>query len=152
MIIRPIQDADYEEVAALRRETIQKINARDYEESIIRGWAEKRSPAYFRETAKEFKRWVADENGQVIGFSEHGDACEVTRMYVHKDHLRKGVGSKLLKTAESSLIEKGCRSIMIESTITARGFYEKHGYTMIEKFYYEDDGAEIYRMSKEIEG
>ena len=71
-------------------------------------------------------------------------------MYVHKDHLRKGVGSRLIEVAEDSLEKGGCKEISIESTITAKGFYEKEGYKFIKKSIYKEDGTPIYNMLKKL--
>jgi hypothetical protein len=68
---------------------------------------------------------VALDEDKIIGFCEHTFECEISRMYVHKDHLRKGIGSRLLEIAEASLRTLGCKEIQIESTVTAKDFYEK---------------------------
>ncbi len=153
MKIRLIRDEDYAEVARLRRLTIRNVNAKDYSEDVIRDWSAKTGVRSFRESADACKRWVAIEKDRVIGFCEHSFGCELSRIYVHKDHLRKGVGSRLLEVAEASLKEQGCKEVMIESTVTAKDFYENNGYKVLEKAYYKGNTKEpIYKMSKELSG
>lgn len=67
-----------------------------------------------------------------------------------KDYLRKGIGSRLLEVAEDSLEKQGCKIIHIESTITAKDFYEKNGYKVIKKTAYREDNAPIYEMRKTL--
>src|SRR3989344_2270005 len=128
MKIRLVRDQDYPAIARLRRQTIRNVNSKDYSEDVIHNWSAKTGAQDFRESAETCKRWVAVENERIIGFCEHTFECEVSRMYVHKDHLRKGVGSRLLEVAEASLLKQGCKEINIESTVTAKEFYEKNGY------------------------
>ena len=72
-------------------------------------------------------------------------------MYVHKDHLRRGVGSRLLKVAEDSLKKRGCQEVRLEATLTARDFYAKNGYQAGQKTLYKGNRqAPIYPMSKRL--
>ena len=133
MKIRLAKDEDYAKIASLRRQTIRNVNSNDYPEETILDWTTKANTQTFRDSANKVKRWVAIENGEIIGFCEHNFKCELSRIYVHKDYLRKGVGSRLIGIAEDSLIKQGCKEIKIESTITAKNFYEKNGYKSTKK-------------------
>ncbi|MBI3619424.1 GNAT family N-acetyltransferase [Candidatus Peregrinibacteria bacterium] len=151
MRIRQARLEDSAEIALLRRQTIRHVNANDYPEEVIESWSVKVGAQDFRKSADTCKRWVALEKERIIGFCEHNDACELSRMYVHKDHLRKGVGSRLLKVAEASLEKQGCAEINIESTVTAKNFYERNGYKVLQKTTYKEDTKQpIYKMSKKF--
>ncbi|NOS67663.1 MAG: GNAT family N-acetyltransferase [Candidatus Peribacteraceae bacterium] len=153
MKIRLVCDEDYPAIARLRRQTIHHVNSKDYSEEVIDNWAAKVGSQNFRKSADTCKRWVAMKEDTIIGFCEHTFECEVSRMYVHKDHLRKGVGSCLLEIAENSLKKQGCKKIHIESTVTAKDFYEKNGYKVIEKALYKGNMDEpIYKMTKKLSG
>jgi putative acetyltransferase len=131
MDIRPAQEEDYSDIAQLRAQTIRSVNAKDYPEDIIEHWSAKVGVEDFRNTANACKRWVAVKTGKIIGFCEHTFDGEISRMYVHKNHLREGIGSQLLEVAENSLRQQGCKEVQIESTITAKSFYENNGYELI---------------------
>ena len=113
MKIRRVRDEDYEEIARLRRQTIRNVNSKDYEEEVINNWSAKVDAQSFRESASTCKRWVATEKNKIIGFCEHNFLGEISRIYVHKNHLRKGIGSCMLKVAETSLQKQGCQEISI---------------------------------------
>ena len=152
MEIRRTRDEDYVEMADLRKNTIRSVNANDYPEHVIHTWSSTLEADDLRAGASHCKRWVALAGNDIVGFCEHTFACEISRVYVHKDHLRKGVGSSLLKVAEDSLKDLGCLQIRIESSITARAFYETHGYEVIERTTYcGDEHAPVYIMSKAID-
>jgi putative acetyltransferase len=151
MEIRQARDEDYVEIADLRQSTIRSVNSNDYPEQVIYRWSSTNEAEDFREIASQCKRWVALDNNTIIGFCEHTFACEISRVYVHKDHLRKGVGSRLLTVAEDSLREQGCLKIRIESTVTAKEFYEINGYEVNERTTYNgEENAPVYVMSKKI--
>lgn len=133
MKIRLASDGDCAEIARLHRATIRHINSKDYPKKIIKAWSERTNAKRFRDSLSKCKRWVAVEKGKIIGFVDHGKGDELWGLYVHKDYIGKGLGSKLLKIAENSLKKQGAKTIKIESTITARPFYEKNGYEFVKK-------------------
>ena len=56
-----------------------------------------------------------------------------------------------MAVAEASLEKLGCKEIRIESTVTAKGFYEKNGYKVIERTLYKGNAKEpIYKMTKKL--
>ena len=150
MKIRLARDDDYSAMARLRKQTIRHVNSQDYSENVIFNWSAKGNTHSFRIAAMDCKRWVAVDNNKIVGFSEHNFKGELSRIYVHKDYLRQGVGSRLLKIAEDSLAQQGWKEINIESTITAKYFYEKNGYKVIMKTRSEGDNAPVYKMLKQL--
>jgi len=149
--IRPARDRDYAAIARLRRQTIRHVNAKDYPDAVIRTWAMRESARTLRASATHCKRWVALDRGKIVGFSEHGFKGELSRIYVHKGWLRRGIGSLLLKAAEASLRKLGCTEVRLESTPSARDFYAAHGYKLIRKAAHgADPDAPVYRMRKTL--
>ena len=85
---------------------------------------------------------------------DHGDDDELWGLYVHKDCVGKGIGTQLLKIAENSLKKQGVEIIKIKATITAKKFYEKHGYKVVKKALHQvlDKKLRIYIMEKHTKG
>jgi putative acetyltransferase len=154
MKIRLAQDKDCAEMARLHRATIRHINSQNYPEDIIEIWSGRTNAKRFRDNARKCKRWVAVEKNKIIGFVDHGDDDELWGLYIHKNYVGKGVGSRLLKTAEDSLKKQGVEIIKIKSTITAKKFYEKHGYKVLKKALHQilDKKLGIYIMAKVMNG
>jgi putative acetyltransferase len=151
MAIRRARDDDCAAIARLRRQTIRQVNARDYPGDVIRAWAAKETARTLRASAARCKRWVALDRGRIVGFCEHSLDGELSRIYVHKSFLGKGIGSRLLETAEASLRKLGCRQVRLESTVSARDFYAARGYRLVRKAAYGNDPkAPIYRMLKTL--
>ena len=54
-------------------------------------------------------------------------------LFVHKDWQGKGVGTMLLSEAERLALEYGAEKITSEVSITARPFFERHGYRTVKE-------------------
>lgn len=152
MKIRLIQDKDYAVIARLHRQTIRQVNSKDYSEDIIKVWSTRSKAERFRGNAKECKRWVAVQDDKVVGFCDHGFNGEFWGLYVHKDYIGKGIGSRLFKTAEKSIIKLGCKKITVEATVTAKNFYKKMGFKVVKKGFHriKDKKLPIFIMSKKL--
>jgi len=151
MAIRRARDEDCAAIARLRRQTIRHVNAKDYPEDVIRRWAAKENARTLRAGADRCKRWVALDRDWIVGFCEHDFDGTLSRIYVHKDYIGRGVGSRLLEVAEASLGKQGCTEIRLESTITAKGFYAAKGYRVVRKAAYGESANEpIYKMLKTL--
>ena len=151
MAIRPVRDGDYAAIARLRRQTIRHVNAPNYPREMIRRWSAKESAATLRASADLYRRWVMVRDGRIVGFCEHDLQGTLSRLYVHKDHLRRGIGSRLLAVAEASLKELGFSNATLEATVTARDFYAANGYKLIKRAAYRGDSAQpVFKMRKRL--
>lgn len=146
--IRIASDEDYSDMAALRRDTILNVNSKDYSEDVVRNWSDRVDAQSFTDSAPHRTRWVAMDGRKMAGFCEHDKTDQITRLYVDKDHLRRGIGTLLLRVAENSLLQNGSSKIELESTITAKIFYMKNGYEILGKALHHEDGGIYYKMSK----
>jgi putative acetyltransferase len=54
-------------------------------------------------------------------------------LYVHKDYQRRGVALRLLEKILEKARELGLAGIDVEASITARSFFEKHNFRMLEE-------------------
>ncbi|WP_426957081.1 N-acetyltransferase family protein [Muricoccus radiodurans] len=69
---------------------------------------------------------VAEEDGALLGFVAcHGDWIE--HLYLHPDHLRRGLGTRLLRTATGDQ-PPVLRLHAFARNAPARAFYEGHGF------------------------
>jgi putative acetyltransferase len=147
--VRLARDGDCAAIARLRRQTIRHVNARDYPADVIRRWATKENARTLRASGGDCKRWVAVDQGTIVGFCEHSFDGVLSRIYVHKDRLGAGIGSRLLAVAEASLKRVGCKRIRLESTVTAKGFYAAKGYRIVRKDTY-GENEPVYKMRKTL--
>jgi GNAT superfamily N-acetyltransferase len=75
---------------------------------------------------------VRDEAGAIIaGFNGYtwGGCCELSNVWVHEQHRGRGLGTRLLRSAETEAAARGClRVVLATHSFQAPGFYERMGY------------------------
>lgn len=128
--LRPLCPEDYPDTADLFTRTIFSVNCADYTPAQLAAWVF---------AAQDSDRWAAsfsgaiafaaEEDGVLCGF---GDARPglIDRLYVAKEHLRRGVGSLLLAHLERSL---PAGPLFVHASITARPFFEARGYRVTQE-------------------
>lgn len=106
--------------------------------------------------------WLAvDENDRVIGSVGYcsidgTDAVWLRRLFVKYNHKHEGIGTKLLRTAEAYIKQRGRNTIKIhlgtprEQWFESYAFYSKYGYQEYEKQYMKKElitkNQEVYRL------
>jgi GNAT superfamily N-acetyltransferase len=68
---------------------------------------------------------------EVLGFADYLlQKKNINRLYVLPEAQGKGIGTALLASVEQALLALGLRGVFsLESSLNARGFYEKNGYS-----------------------
>ncbi|HXE76267.1 MAG TPA: GNAT family N-acetyltransferase [Candidatus Xenobia bacterium] len=122
--------------------------------------------AYSRYALQEFLRlpgaraWVAEEDGRLVAFIiarrlGRGRGSIIT-LDVSEDHRRRGVGTRLLTTAENWLRAEGVRVVRLETATdnaAAIAFWQKAGYREIGRLRgYYLGRIDALRMEKELGG
>ncbi len=130
MRIRKMRQEDIIAVTRLHRNTIRTVNAVDYTPAQIKRWTGLITAPHLRRNFKFKLRYVAeDTDGTIAGIMNMSTSgTTLTRLFVHPRYRGTGVGSKLIKKAESIAREKGHKEIQLKSTKSAVTFYEKYGY------------------------
>ena len=76
-----------------------------------------------------------DENGNIIGGIVGGTYwgwMYVDILWVHENHRKKGIGTKLLLSAEEEAGKRGCHHVHLDTmSWQAPDFYKKHGYEVV---------------------
>lgn len=152
MQIRKFRNSDAVELARMHRGTIRVINKKDYTKQQIKVWATA-SAKRWRDNAKAKNSaiFVALNKNKLIGFIQL-KGSEVKALYVHKNYIGREVGKRLLKKLEETAYKKSIRKLICLSTITAKDFYNKHGYKTIKKTKYKigNQKLTVYKMEKNL--
>ncbi len=74
--------------------------------------------------------FVIEENGKIVGFSELEENGHIDCFYCAYDWQGRGVGSALLDAIEREAARMGVTRLFTEASITARGFFEKKGFSV----------------------
>lgn len=151
MKIRNYRASDAEKKAEVHRKSVREIASDDYSKQEIEVWSDVEVE---QEPLPEEKvRYVAIQDERIVGFGEYNrEENEVTGLYVHPDYTGRGIGEKLLEKVEKNAKEQGLEKLTCLSTVTAKDFYQKHGYKVVaEKTHQmEDQNLKVYKMEKEL--
>jgi GNAT superfamily N-acetyltransferase len=61
------------------------------------------------------------------------DAAKIRAFFVHPDHARRGIGTRILDACETAAREAGFTRFEMGATLTGAPFYEARGYTALER-------------------
>jgi putative acetyltransferase len=130
--IRRYSPNDLAGLVALFRDTVRRINARDYSDQQVMAWAPDiiDLQQWIRRFENKAVR-VADLDGTPVGFVEIARDGQIDMLYVHADHQGQGIASALMRTVETWAQTRGLQRLFTEATITARPFFERRGFRLI---------------------
>lgn len=140
-------------ITQLFRDTIQNVNSNDYPADEIEDWSswwtdhdkweEKIEKQYF------IKAIIDDK---LVGFSSLATDGYLDFIFVHKDYQRRGVAGNLIRIIEKKAKEQGNDAIYSDVSITAKNFFEKHGYIVEKQQLKKSRNKELmnFRMTKTI--
>lgn len=131
-IIRVAQQSDVVELKNLFQDTVLVINRRDYSQEEVEDWASCGEDLSNIGKMIETHYFIVavDQQLQIAGFSSITPQGYLHSMFIHKDFQGKGLATILLEEIERYAITIGITRITSEVSITARPFFEKHGYTV----------------------
>ncbi len=133
--IRRLAAQDIPEMRKLFRATVLTVNSKDYTKEEVEDWAScGDSIEHWKELlAKNNYIGALDGQGGIVGFSSMNAEGYLHSMFVHKDWQGKGVATLLLSEVEKIARRYGVHKISVEVSVTARPFFEKHGYKVVKE-------------------
>jgi GNAT superfamily N-acetyltransferase len=130
--IRRARIEDAESATTLLRESITQLCVPDHKNDTetLREWFRNKTPEHF-------ERWVRDEENYLVvaefdselgGVGRLHRSGDIRLCYVRPGRERLGIGRALLEALEFQAQDWGLTELSLQSSITARSFYERHGY------------------------
>ena len=130
--IRKAIKEDAEAVCGVMHQSITELCLADHkgDQPVIDHWLQ-------HKTVNEVQKWllaphaeayVAVDQGEVVSIGIVTPASHILLCYVAPRVLYQGVGKKLLETMVVYIISQGTDKIYLESTATAKPFYERNGF------------------------
>ena len=148
MQLREYIPSDVDQLAELFYQTVHSVNGKDYSTEQLHAWANgKVDLQEWNRSFLEHYTIVAVENDRIVGFGDIDRSGYLDRLYVHKDHQRKGIASAICDRLEQ---QAGKQTITTHASITARPFFEHRGYRVIRRQKVVRSGIELtnYVMEK----
>lgn len=133
IIIRKFKLSDLDQIIQLFYDTVHTINIQDYSQEQVDVWAPKNIDINrWKKSLTDHISYVAEINNTIIGFGDITKEGYLDHLYTHKDFQGKGIGSGILKKLEEEAKKLGLMEITTQASITAKPFFEKHGYITVE--------------------
>lgn len=153
MYIRRYSPNDISQIAELFYSTVHTINLKDYSPVEVDAWAPKHinKAAWNRRLSENFTI-VAEQDGIIVGFASLSYEGYYDLLYIHKDYQRQGIATALTDIIENEAVLHGISELTADVSITAKAFFEKKGYEVIQKQSVERRGQLLtnYNQKKHI--
>lgn len=127
--LRPFLSEDTPVLAAIFTAAIEELTGEDYSEAQQEAWA---SAA---EDEEQFGKRLGGEltliatlQGSPVGFASLKGADHVDMLYVHPGAVGQGVASMLCEALEKIAGSRGAKSLTVDASDNAQGFFAKRGY------------------------
>jgi N-acetylglutamate synthase-like GNAT family acetyltransferase len=145
---------DAAEAARVMRRSIRELCAADHrnEESALADWLENKTTANVRQWIESSANdsVVVEREGRIIGFGVIGDTGEILLLYIDPSAAGSGAGSVLLDALEEHARRRGLRSVWLESTVTAKGWYQRRGFEPRSSMIGREGRAACHPMEKRL--
>jgi putative acetyltransferase len=131
LMIRDVQASDFAAIARLFYETVHHVNAGDYSAEQLEAWAPRvYEPSYWQERFQNLRVYVAEDQGQVVGFAELERTGRIDCFYVHHQRQRCGIGARLMAQIEADAASQQVPRLFADVSLTARPFFEHQGFSV----------------------
>ena len=110
---------------------IHQVCSRDYTREQIQAWAPiDLDSSKWAKKIQSIKPFIATIDGKIVGYADLQDNGKIDHFFVHGDHQAQGIASALMNT----IIRKAPiqQTLYSEVSHTAKPFYEKHGFNVIQ--------------------
>jgi len=128
--LRPMLPTDVPFLAEIFRASIEELTAEDYSPAQQEAWA---SAA---DDEEEFATKLGSEltliatfGGAAVGFAALAENKRLDMLYVHPAATGQGAATMLCDALEKLATARGAKELSVDASDTARGFFEKRGYT-----------------------
>jgi putative acetyltransferase len=152
--LRPYVDDDAASTLATFLSAVTVTAASDYSPEQVAAWSapQERRLDQWNQRLAERGTIVATIDGELAGFSDVSDEGYIDMMFVDPQFGRRGVASNLLEEAEGRALAHGATTLWTDASITARPFFERHGFTVIAEQHPVTRGVSMtnYRMCKAL--
>ena len=145
LVIRAACLDDAAAISTLVRRTVRISNGKDYPAHSIELIVANFAADKVGERMAERDVFVCQQGDRVVGTIALG-GDRLRTLFVDPELQRAGIGARLVDHLEAHARKAGVRELTLSSSLTARGFYERLGYRLIEL--QEHDGVSTFLMAK----
>jgi putative acetyltransferase len=130
--IRLATPADASCLNELHVASVRALCSGHYAAQVIDGWLLDRTPQGYLEPISRRAIFVAERDHKIVGFGEAAPGA-VIAVYVDPEATGRGIGRQILQHALGLARGTEGGPIMVESTLNASAFYERHGFREVKR-------------------
>jgi putative acetyltransferase len=147
LVIRDATADDVAAISALVQHTVRISNSHDYPASAVDLIVANFAPDKVGQRMAERDVFVCHTGEHIVGTIALG-GDRLRSLFVEPGLQQAGIGARLVAHLEAHARKVGVRELKLSSSLTARGFYERLGYRLIQPE--EHDGVSTYLMAKTL--
>lgn len=156
-LIRRAEIEDMNAVMDAHRRSIQQICSQDYNEDQVAKWSNVKysSDIWNNSVSNEF-HLVVEVDGVIEGLChakiDKLQEGHIVGLYFTKKIAGKGIGREVFQRAIDYIKSHNASRVFINATITAKGFYEKMGFEVLEQTKMDVRGTTLdcFKMEKKF--
>jgi putative acetyltransferase len=134
MKLRKAQYSDLNEMQELYVKTIKSVCSRDYNEEQIEVWTSSvENTERWKDVLENQVVLVAEKNNQIVGYGTLDKGNYIDFFYVHKDFQGQRIASAILSQVETEARKTGSIKLTSDVSITAKPFFEKNGFKVLQE-------------------
>jgi GNAT superfamily N-acetyltransferase len=133
----------------LFRDTVHRVNCRDYSLDQLNAWApESVDLDAWCDRFQNRVALVVESDSKLIGFADMTHDGYLDRLFVSADHQRQGVAKLIWSGLDAHLRRLKCEIVFTEASITAKPFFESIGFRVLQRQQVECRGVSLdnFRM------
>ena len=153
--IRPYERRDAADVADVFYRSVREVALSDYTAEQVKAWIPGRWDAEREHRRSGDGRLVlvaVEESGRVVAFIDLEPDGHIDRLFAAPEAAGRGVASRLYDAIETAARARGIERLFTEASELARRFFERKGFTVLERQDKILRGVPIhnYRMAKAL--
>ncbi|HXH09017.1 MAG TPA: GNAT family N-acetyltransferase [Alphaproteobacteria bacterium] len=143
-MIREYVSQDLSAVVDLFERSVRESASRDYSAAQIAAWAPQNADmsAWAKRLSKGVTL-VCMREDRIAGFIRMENNEHLDLLYVHPQHQRQGIARALFQRALAWALGQGASRLTSEVSVTARPFFERMGFRVIESQTVERQGVSL---------
>ncbi|HGS5672503.1 TPA: N-acetyltransferase family protein [Vibrio parahaemolyticus] len=132
--IRKYKESDARALWAIFYHTIRNVNIRDYSQEQVVAWApDNFGPEVWQLKMNSIAPFVAEIDGDIVGYTDLQENGLIDHFFCHHEHQGKGIGRSLMEHVLNVGKQQGIYTFYSEVSITARPFYERLGFKVVQE-------------------
>lgn len=154
--IRPAEQTDADAAIDVVRRSIGQLCVADHrnDERTLAAWLANKTPRHFIGWLSNVDNFciVVESNTRLVGVGVIQRRGEILLFYVAPDEQRRGIGKMIYAALEEKAAQWGLTSLHLDSTDSARPFYEALGYRPSGPAVTRFGVLQCYPYAKQLEG